>query len=121
MKRKWMEMGVGVMVMVLLIVSGCAKQPKTANSSEAIAASKQLESVEKKVQYLASEAQAFLSQEKYQEAINTAQYILNDVDQNSKAAMDVIEKAKAQLTKMAGEAAAKVESDVKGVLGGLGK
>ncbi len=116
-----MGMLIGVLVMIPLVIAGCAQQPKTANSSEAIQASKQLESAEKKVQYLVGEAKAFLSQENYQEAINTAQYILNEVDKNSQAAMDIIEKAKAQLTKMAGEAAAKVESDVKGVLGGLGK
>lgn len=121
MKRNGIGIFIIAVVIIPLVIAGCAQQPKTANSSEAIKASQQLESAEKKVQYLVSEAKGFLSQENYQEAINTAQYILNEVDKNSQAAMDIIEKAKAQLTKAAGEAAAKVESDVKGVLGGLGK
>lgn len=100
--------------MSLSLVS-CAQ--KAANSAEAIQQAQSKQSVEEKVNYLVGQANAFVNSKEFDEAIKTAQYILSNLDKDSQAAQDIIEKAKAELGKMAQQAM----DDVKNKLGNLGK
>jgi len=75
--------------------AGCTK--KAASVSEAIQNSRALKTVQEQANYLVSQAQAFYNSKEFQQAIQAAQYVLGNLDKNSQAAKDLIEKAKAQL------------------------
>lgn len=99
-----------VIVSILFIgasIWGCTQ--KAANSSEAIQAAQAKQTVDQKVSYLVSQANAFVSSKEFDEAIKTAQYILSNLDKDSAAAQSIIEKAKAEMQKAAQAAV----SDVK--------
>lgn len=91
------------LVMVSMAAAGCAK--RAASSSEAIEHARTLKAPEEQANYLISQAQAFLGSKNYQEAVATAQYVLANVDANSKAARGVLQQAKAQLEQGAKAAA----------------
>lgn len=78
-----------------LLGAGCTK--KAASSSEAIQNAQKLKTVEEKVNYLIKQAEAFYNSKEFQQAIQTAQYVLSNLDRNSQSAKNLIEKAKAQL------------------------
>jgi hypothetical protein len=96
-------------------VMGCAK--KAANSQEAIATSQQMKTVDEQVKYLVSQANSFINSKQFDQAIQTAQHILSNLDQNSAEAKSIIEKAKAELQKAAQGAVA----DVQKKLGSFGQ
>jgi len=83
----------------VLLSAGCAK--KAASVSEAIQNSQALKTVQEKADYLIKQADAFYNSKEFQEAIQTAQYVLNNLDKNSQAAQSLIEKAKTQLQAIA--------------------
>ncbi len=97
----------------VLFVAGCAKS--AGSSSEAIQNSQALNTVQEKVDYLVKQAEAFYNSKEFKSAVETAQYILSNLDSNSAKAKDLIEKAKTQLQ----AAAQKAVSDVSNKL--LGK
>ena len=78
-----------------LLSAGCTKKSGTA--SEAIQNSQSLKTVEEKANYLIKQAEAFYNSKEFQQAVETAQYVLSSLDKNSQPAKDLIEKAKAQL------------------------
>ena len=84
---------------VTCAMMGCVK--KAASSAEAIKQSQLMQKTDQMVDYLMGQANAFLSSKDYSEAIKTAQYILSDLDQNSKEAKAVLEKARARLSEQA--------------------
>ncbi len=69
---------------------GCAQFDRVA-----IEKSRAYTTGKEQVEYLLSEANRFLNMEKYDEAINVANYILANLDPNSVEAKDIIKKAKA--------------------------
>jgi len=86
---------VAMALALTLSLMGCAQQPKSANSNDAVQQSKQLKSTEEQVKFLISEANAFINSEKIDEAVKTSQYILSKLDSNSSEAKSILEKAKA--------------------------
>jgi len=90
------------------ILDGCTRQ--AASSSEAIEYAKTLRSAEQQSSYLVSQAQVFIDSQDYQEAIQTAQYVLSSVDPRSQSAMDLM-----------GQAKAKLAADAQAVIGGTKK
>lgn len=107
-----------VVIFLLTVVIGCGQpQAKSTNSSEAITQAQTLQTNEEKIKYLISEANAFVNSQKFDEAINTAKYVLTSLDANSQEAKTVIEKATEELKKMA---EAKAE-ELKKSLPNLGK
>ena len=108
---------ISVMAAVLLavVIVGCAQKPSAANSKEAVDQAKQLETVEAQVNYLVKEASAFINSKQFDEAVNTAKYVLSNLDKESAQAKTILEKAQAELKKLA---EAKVD-EMKKSLGGL--
>ena len=108
---------------VLLVVfvfslglSGCG--PKKATSSrEAISASKAMETVEQKADYLIGQAKAFYNSKDFQGAVDIAQHVLAYVDKDSQEAKDMLMKAKDALEAKARAAA----EDLKNKISNLGK
>jgi hypothetical protein len=98
-----------------LITFGCAQRAK--DSREAIELSKAKTSVEAQAQYLVQQANSFINSDQFDEAIKTAKYILSELDSNSQAAENIIEKAQAEMKQMAEQ---KLQ-EVKGKLGDFGK
>lgn len=96
----------------LLLNCGCTK--KAASSSEAIQNAQALKTVQEKVDYLMNQAEAFYNSKEFQQAIKTAQYVLSNLDRNSQAAKDLIERAKAQLQAAAQKAAGDVSKKLLG-------
>lgn len=96
---------IGLFMAVLFVlgsfVSGCSQASKSANSQEAIQVSKNYKTVEEQVNYLVTQANQFINSQKFDEAVNTAKYILSDLDKNSAAAQGILEKAKNELAKQA--------------------
>lgn len=80
---------------VMFLSAGCTKKAGSAN--EAIQNSQSLKTVEEKANYLIEQAEAFYNSKEFQQAIQTAQHVLSNLDKNSQPAKDLIEKAKAQL------------------------
>jgi hypothetical protein len=91
------SLGFGVLLSV-----GCAK--KAASVSEAVQNSQALKTIEEKANYLIQQANAFYNSKEFQKAVETAQYVLSNLDKNSQSAKDLIEKAKAQLQSAASKA-----------------
>ena len=79
-----------------LLQYGCMVK-KEESSSVAIEKSQTLTSVQEKSSYLIGQAKAFYNAKEYQQAIDTAKYILSNIDENSMQAKDIIEKAKKEL------------------------
>lgn len=96
----------------LFLSVGCAK--KSSSSNEAIQNSESLKTVQEKANYLIGQAQAFYNSKEYQKAIDTAQYVLNKLDNTSQAAKDLIEKAKSQLQAAAGKVVGDVQNKLLG-------
>ena len=96
----------------MLLGVGCTN--KSGSTSEAIQNSQALKTVQEKADYLIKQAEAFYNSKEFQKAIETAQYVLSNLDANSQPAKDLIEKAKAQLQ----AAAQKVAGDVSNKLFG---
>lgn len=102
-------------LIVSLMVFGCGQRAQ--NSQEAIELSKAKATVEAQAQFLVQQANSFINSDNFDEAIKTAKYILSELDSNSTAAKGIIEKAQAELKKLA----EKKLQDVKGKLGSLGQ
>ena len=98
-----------------LTIFGCAK--KAANSQEAITTAKEMKTVEAQVNYLVGQANAFVNSKNFDEAINTAKYVLANLDSNSQAAKDIATKATEEMKK----AAMGAMDDMKNKLGSFGK
>lgn len=96
----------------MLLSLGCEKRAATA--SEAIQNSQALKTAEEKANYLMKQAEAFYNSKEFQQAIQTAQYVLSNLDKNSQPAKDLIEKAKAQLQAAAQKAMGDVSNKLFG-------
>lgn len=79
----------------VLLSAGCTK--KSASAKEAIQNSQTFKTAQGKVNYLVSQAEVFYNSKEFQQAIEAAQYVLNNLDKKSQAAKNVLEKAKVQL------------------------
>ena len=91
-----------VVLGVFSMAAGCGRQAQnSADSQEAIQAAQAKPSKEEKVQYLAQQAQQFISSKKYDEAVDVAQYILDKLDSRSADALAIMEKAKAEMQQVA--------------------
>ena len=100
---------------------GCAQQPKSANSGEAIKNADQLSTVQEKVNYLESEAKAFISQKRYDDALKTANYVLSKFQADAKEAQQIVERAKSELEALAKEKSQQMKGELDKKLGGLGQ
>jgi hypothetical protein len=110
-KKKTLILG----LIVALMVFGCGQRVQ--NSGEAIELSKAKATVEAQAKYLVAQANGFINSDQFDEAIKTAKYVISNLDSNSTAAQDIIEKAQAELKKIADQ---KLQ-EVKGKLGNFGK
>lgn len=104
-----------------LVIYGCAQKPTAANSNEAISHAQTLSSLEEQGKYLAKEANAFINSQQFDEAIKTAKYILGKIDGESAQAKSIIEKATAEIQKLAEKKAEEMKADLKNKLGNIGK
>ena len=100
-----------------LTFAGCAQQPKAANASQAIEQSKSMKTVEEQAKYLVGQANAFVNSKDFDQAIQTAKYVLSNLNANSQEAKDVLEKATEEMKKMAMQKA----EEMKKSLGDFGK
>lgn len=98
----------------LVVSSGCEK--KAATAQEAIDQSKAKPNVQEQVNYLAGQAKSFINSQNFDQAVTVANYILANLDQNSQAAKDILQEAKAEMQKTA----QKAMDDMKNKLGTLG-
>ena len=96
-----------------LLLAGCA-QEKAASSKEAIEVAKEMETTEQKVDSLLKQANAFYNSKEFQEAVNTAQYILRYLDKDSQQAKDLLQKAKEALASAAKGAVEDVKQKFEG-------
>ncbi|MFC1514794.1 hypothetical protein ACFL5X_02725 [Candidatus Omnitrophota bacterium] len=74
---------------------------KEGSSAEAISVAKTMETAQEQTDYLIGQAKAFYSSQQFQDAVETAQYVLRYLDSDSAAAKDLIEKAKEAITQQA--------------------
>ena len=97
------------------VALSCGQKAKS--SSEAIELSKDKTSVEAQTKHLVLQANGFLNSKQFDEAVNTAKYVLRKLDANSIEAKKIIEEAKKKLEKIALENM----SEVKGRIGSFGQ
>jgi DNA repair ATPase RecN len=112
MKNLFFSIMVIYLSLGMLLSTGCTK--KSASVNEAIQNSESLKTVEEKVSYLVKQAEVFYNSKEFQQAIQTAQYILSNLDKNSQSAKDLIEKAKAQIQAAAEKAVGGVSNKIFG-------
>jgi len=114
---------VGLILFVCLLgvgmIAGCAQKPQAENSKGAIQQAQGLETVDAKVKYLVGEANAFLSSEKFDDAINIAKYILAELDKDSTEAKTILERAEAELKAFAEKKAEEAKKALADKLGNL--
>jgi hypothetical protein len=96
----------------VVLNAGCTK--KSGSTTEAIQISESLKTVQEKADYLIKQAEGFYNSKEFQKAVDTAQYVLNNLDSNSQPAKDLIEKAKAQLQAAAQKAVGDVSNKLLG-------
>lgn len=108
---------IGCLVLVGLTAAGCEQKPTAQNAQEAIDHAKTKQTIDSQVDYLADQARGFINSKEYEDAIQIANYILTNLDQDSKAARDILEKAKAQMQKTAQGAIDDVKKEMNNVLG----
>lgn len=97
------------------VALGCGQKAKS--SSEAVELSKAKATVESQAKYLIQQANGFLNSKQFDEALNTAKYVLSKLDANSIEAKNIIEEAKKKLEKIALEKM----NEVKGKIGSFGQ
>ena len=114
--KKNVVLAIVAVLCVGVALIGCGAK-KEASGSAAIQKSQAMATVQQKVDYLAGQAKAFINSKDYDQAVSVAQYILTNLDSNSKEARSLLEKAKSELT---AQAKAKLE-DVKKQFGNFGK
>ncbi len=84
-----------ILLMVLTSVLVCCNQkPDAKDAGQAIAVSKSLTHIDDQTEYLANQAERFLRRFEYKDAIEVAEYLLDEYDRNPMIAKIVIEKAK---------------------------
>ena len=115
--KKFLSLAVGVSLFLSFGFMGCSQGPKAANSQEAITNSKSLKTVDEQVKYLVGQANSFVNSQNFDQAINTAKYILSNVDKNSVEARKILDNATAEMKK----AATGALNDMKNKLGNMGK
>jgi hypothetical protein len=82
-----------IMLALVLVVSGCGTQ-KAESGKAAIQTAKTMETAQEKTDYLVSQAKAFYNSKEFQDAVDTAQYVLRYLDRDSQEARDMLKKAK---------------------------
>lgn len=112
---------IAVCSLVLGVVFAGCEEKKVASSNEAIEASKSMETVEQKVDYLVGQAEAFYNSKEFQGTVDIAQYILRYVDKDSQEAKNLLERAKQALVAKAQEAVGTAAEDVKKKIEGFGQ
>ena len=97
--------------MVVSIISAglisCSQQPKSANAQQAIDQSKSMKTVDEQTKYLVSQANLFVNSKDFDQAVQTAKYVLANLDANSQEAKNILEKAAEEMKKMAEQKAEK--------------
>jgi hypothetical protein len=80
-----------IILCVLLALSSSSCAPKRAISSEeAISTANSMDTSQEKIDYLIPHAQTFYDSGRYREAIETAQYILKNLDNDSQEARKIL-------------------------------
>jgi hypothetical protein len=105
----------------LSVVSGCSQPPKAATAQEAIQQSEAKQTPQEKVDYLVSQANAFVNGKQFEEGIAVAQHILQKLDANSQEAKSILERATEELAKVANQKVAEVKTDITDKINALGK
>lgn len=102
--------------MVLALSAGCAApKPQAATADQAIEQSKSVGDVQAQAKYLISEANAFVNSQKFDEAIEAAKYVLANLDANSQEAKSILEKATAEIKKLAEQKAAELKNKLNNI------
>lgn len=107
-------------LLVLSIVSlglfSCGPK-KEATSKDAIKVAESMSTLKEKADYLIGQAKAFYGSKQFQDAIDSAQYVLRYLDKESEEAKGLIQKAKDALTTQAQKAV----DDAKKAMSDFGK
>ncbi len=105
---------------MITLLQGCSQQ-KAASSQDAIQQSQNIKTLDEQVKYLVSQANTFVNSKNFEEGIKISQHILQNLDSNSSEAKTILEKAKAELKKLAEQKVAEVKSDLTNKINSLGK
>ena len=103
--------------MIFVGLEGCSQQSKAANAQQAIDQSKSMKTADEQAKYLVGQANAFVNNKNFDQAIQTAKYVLANLNANSQEAKGILEKAAEDMKKMAQQKA----EEMKKSLGNLGK
>ena len=91
-----------ILLAAFAVVGGCGRQTQNSVSSQdAIQVAQNKPSKEEKIKYLAQQAQQFISSKKYDQAVDVAQYILDNLDSRSASALAILEKANDEMQQVA--------------------
>jgi len=86
-----------------LVLAGCGRK-KAASSDEAITNANAMETTQEKVDYLIKQAEAFYDSKQYTDAVESAKYILRNLEEDSEQAKEILAKAQKELGSVVGDA-----------------
>ena len=114
--KKILTLSVALAFVLGLGLAGCG-QKQAVNSQDAIQQSKTLKTADEQAKFLVSQANSFISSKQFDQAIDTAKYVLANLDANSQDARAALQKAAEEMKKSAQGAV----EDMKKKIGGLGQ
>ena len=104
---------ISLFLVTALTLTGCGPQ-KAETSRDAINTAKTMETKQEQVEYLVSQAQAFINSDQFQGAIDIAQYVLQYLDRDSAQARSLLDQAKSALAAQAQKAAEEAKKQFSG-------
>lgn len=96
-----------------LVAAACGPK-KAASSEEAIENAKAMETTEQKIDYLISQAEAFYKSEQYKDAMESARYVLKNLEKDSQEAKEILEKARKEVGSVVDDMKESIQKGVEG-------
>ena len=114
--RRYFTLFIAVCVVSSMGLVGCGTKSteKAADSQAAIQRSQELATVEEKTKYLIGQANVFLEDDEFKEAITIAKYILRNFDRNSSEAQSILKTAKTEWMKVTQDQTGEIQTILTG-------
>ena len=114
--EKFLTLTVTLVFILGLGIVGCG-QKQAANSQAAIEQSKTMKTADEQAKFLVNQANSFISSKQFDQAVETARYVLSKLDANSQEAKATLQRATDEMKK----AAQGAMNDMKKKIGGIGQ
>ena len=104
-----------IIIITIMCGVGCGSRtvPSAKTSSEAIEIANLQSNTEKQVDYLVKQAEQFLDDDNYDEAINVANYVISHLDKDSQQAQEIMAQASIEMEQVTQQALEEARKQIK--------